>query len=102
MDSIVKFTYRNKISTCTIYIDNSEDPCLIFAILSDKELVNEFGEDVSIKTDCVNLLPKGDDYPELRSLRQAIFDVAKNTAEFIALTNGNTVSKKEKNRQINF
>src|SRR4051812_9929195 len=77
MDLSVQFTFRNKNYTCNIYIDSSADPCLIFVILFDKEIISEFGDEVTIKTDCEKLLPKKDDYPKLIELRQAIFDSVK-------------------------
>ena len=85
MDSIIEFNFRNKNYSCIFYVDVSADPCFVFVILSDKELINEFGEDVTIKTDCINLLPRNDDYHELKELRKSLFSVIKTTPEFIAL-----------------
>ena len=53
-------------------------------MLIDKELIKEFGVDITIQTDCVNIVPRIDDYPELIELREAIFDEFKTTPEFIA------------------
>jgi hypothetical protein len=50
----------------------------------DKSLIKEFGDEITIKTDCKQRLPKKDDYPELIELRQAIFDAAKTTPAFLA------------------
>ena len=52
-------------------------------MLFDKNLITEFGEDVTIKTDCVTILEKEDDYAELIKLRLAIFNVFKTTPEFM-------------------
>lgn len=82
MDLTIQFPFRNKLYSCIVYMDIADDPCYVFIMLSDKELVKEFGEDVTLKTDCVRLLDKTDDYPELVNLRQAIFDVVKTTPEF--------------------
>ena len=64
-------------------MDISIDPCFIFVMLFDKNLITEFGEDVTIKTDCVTILEKEDDYAELIKLRLAIFNVFKTTPEFM-------------------
>lgn len=85
MDSIIEFNFRNKNYSCIFYVDVSADPCFVFVILSDKELINEFGEDVTIKTDCTNLLPRNDDYPELKELRKSLFTAIKTTPEFNGL-----------------
>lgn len=91
MDLEIQLPFRNKLYRCTVYIDISEDPCFVFIVLIDDELVIEFGEDVTLETDCVTLLPKADDYTELVALRQAIFDVVKTLPEF------SVAQKKRKN-----
>ena len=88
MGSNVQFIFRNKVRSCIVYIDGSADPCYIFVILFDKELINEFGDEVTIKTDCEKRLPKRDDYPQLIELRQAIFDAVKNIPGFIEAKKG--------------
>jgi len=64
-------------------MDIAIDPSFIFVMLFDKKLITEFGEDVTIKTDCVTVLAKKDDNAELIKLRQAIFNVFKTTPEFM-------------------
>ena len=68
-------------------MDIAADPCFIFVMLIDKELIEEFGEDVTIKTDCETILGRIDDYAELIELREAIFNVFKTTPEFMAARN---------------
>jgi hypothetical protein len=46
----------------------------VFVTLYDNDLVSEFGEEITIKTDFENLLPKKGDYLTLLELRQAILD----------------------------
>lgn len=84
MDLTIQFIFRNKLYSCIVCIDSSEYPCFVFVTLTDKELISEFGDDITIKTDCEKLLPKRDDYAELIELRQSIFDVTKMIPEFIA------------------
>ncbi|HZH66230.1 MAG TPA: hypothetical protein VEY10_15135 [Flavisolibacter sp.] len=91
MDINVPFIFRNTAYRCAIYFDTSVAPCYVFAVLDDKELIKEFGEDVSIKTDFKTRLPKQDDYQDLVVLREVIFDAVKGLPEFIAkrrLANG--------------
>ena len=78
----IQFLFRTKFYQCDAFIDDSEQPCLVFVILRDKALIAEFGDEVSLKTDLVNLLPRKDDTPHLLDLRRAIFAAVKNTADF--------------------
>lgn len=77
------FRFRNHARKGLAYIDTSDPPCFIFVELLDKELISEFGEDVTIVTDFERRLPKKDDYPALISLRQAVFDGLATTPEFL-------------------
>lgn len=85
MDLNIQFTFRNKGHSCYIYIDSTAHPCYIFVILADKKLIKEFGDEITIKTDCDKRLPKKDDYPELAELRESIFNAVKIIPEFIAV-----------------
>ena len=78
------FTFRSKPSVCTIYIDRSATPCYVFVDLKDLDLIQEFGEEVTVKTDFTVRLPKQDDYPALVELRDAIFTSLKELPAFIA------------------
>jgi hypothetical protein len=79
MDSVVQLLFRGKLFLSDFVIDVSEEPCYIFCMLRDKELVQEFGEEITIKTDLEKRLLKRDDYGTLVELRQAIFNAVKNT-----------------------
>src|SRR5688500_14560650 len=83
MDLNTQFVFRNNLYVCVVHIDSSAYPCLIFVILTDKALINEFGDEITIKTDCEKRLPRRDDYAELVELREAIFDAVKTIAEFM-------------------
>ena len=74
MDHNFQFTFRNMPYSCTAVIDRSAEPYLVFAILTDPLLITEFGDEVTVKTDFVRLLPKRDDYPALIELRQSILN----------------------------
>src|SRR5437899_104707 len=80
----VSFLFRNKPSVCTVDIDSSATPCYVFVVLEDRELIHEFGEEITVKTDFEKRLPKRDDYPALTALREAIFEAVRHLPEFIA------------------
>lgn len=84
MDAIIDFIFRKKLYKGELFIEDSEFPFFVFVILRDKDLVQEFGEEITIKTDFENPLPRKDDYPEMLALRDAIFSIAKNTPVFLA------------------
>jgi len=85
MDLNIQFTFRNKNHSCNIYIDSTAYPCYIFVILTDRELIKKFGDEITIKTDCEKRLPKKDDYSELVELRESIFTTVKLMPEFMAV-----------------
>lgn len=84
MDLHVAFSFRNKQSLCNVFIDSSATPCYVFIDLKDRELIQEFGEEITIKTDFDIRLPKQDDYPALIALRDAIFISLTELPAFIA------------------
>ena len=84
MGLLVPFTFRNIASACTIHIDSSATPCYVFIDLISKDLIYEFGEEITIKTDFVKLLPRQEDYPALVVLNDVIFDAIKVLPEFMA------------------
>lgn len=79
-----QFIFRGKICTCSFLIDCSAYPGYIFIFLVDKEVIAEFSEEVTIKTNFIKLLSKKDNYPALVALRQTIFDAISATPECIA------------------
>ena len=87
----LEFNFRHKIHTCHINIISSGYPYFVFVHLHDKDLINEFGKEVTIKTDGETRLAKKDDRAELIELRQSIFDVIKIQPEFIAANQTNQV-----------
>ena len=82
MDNVLQFLFRGRLYSCDFFIDAMEDPIFIFCILKDNDLLVEFSDDVTIKTDGSVVLPTKNSYPELIELRQAIFSAVKNTAAF--------------------
>jgi hypothetical protein len=82
------FTFRNKEYSCKIWVDISpEPPFYVFADLLDKELIQEFGDEITIKTDFETRLPRLDDYQALSELRQAVFNAIQTNPAFITRKN---------------
>ncbi len=84
MEGDIPFIFRGKVFWCNAFIDSSEYPCYLFVMLDHSELVQEFGNEVTIKTDCEQVLARADDYPALVALRKALFAVIKPAPECIA------------------
>ncbi len=85
MEIHLQFSFRDKERKASVYIDYKEQPCLIFVILKDKELIKEFGEEVTIKTDCENILPSDYSFGDLENLKEVIFHEVKHTIEFATI-----------------
>lgn len=58
MHTVVQFLFRAKLFFAEAIIDASAEPLYVFCLLQDKELVQEFGEEITIKTDFEKRLPK--------------------------------------------
>lgn len=82
MDTSVTFVFRNRTYSANIYFDLSNSPYCMFVDLTDKELIEEFGDDISIESDGNDLLPSIDDYPKLVTLKNAIFEAVKHDPAF--------------------
>lgn len=82
MDFELPFVFRDKTWTCTACIDATEQPVYVFIQLKDSLLIQEFGDEVTLKTDFETRLPKKDDLGELPHLRQSIFEALKDHPRF--------------------
>jgi hypothetical protein len=85
MDVMVNFTYKGSVYQTEIYFSFEELPCYLFCFLRDPDLIREFGEDLSIKTDCEQILPMKVDYRDLSELKRCIFGAVCKTPEFMAM-----------------
>ena len=83
MDTLVQFCFRGQHYRAEAFFSFEKEPCYIFLLLRDEELIREFGDDITIKTDCEGVLPKKDGYPSLDQLRQTLFDSVKTTRAFL-------------------
>jgi hypothetical protein len=83
MDASINFFFRNRLCHCDVFVDKAEFPCYVFTILRDKDLISEFGNDVTLKTDFETSLSRSDDTPSLLALRNAIYYALKETALFL-------------------
>ena len=81
MDITVQFNFKGKAGHAIAIVDYKAQPFLIFAILEGEELIKKFGDDITIQTDCEQVLELDADN-ELNTLKLAIFEAIKNTKEF--------------------
>ncbi len=84
MDCFVYYTYRGKGCAARAFFSFEQEPFYIFLWLYDSELINEFGDEISIKTNLETVLPRKNDYKELVELEEAIFAVLKNEPTFLS------------------
>jgi hypothetical protein len=99
MAFIRSVTFRNKTFSCEFFVDSSASPCFIFVLLKDENLIKEFEEDITIKTDGDSRLSQNDDYPELAALRQVLFDHIKTTPAFLSAKSATSLSKQAQSKQ---
>jgi len=78
----LQFDFRNSPRSCLAFVDQTEQPTLVFVILRDTELIGQYGEELTIKTDLKNTLPKKDDFPGLDELKQSIWFALKQAPQF--------------------
>lgn len=79
---MLNFIFRSKLYRCEALIDDTDYPLYVFIIFCDEELKAGFGNDLTLKTDFENLLPRRDDSSESFELRQTIFAALKSSALF--------------------
>lgn len=83
MDCFFRYTYRGSIRSARAFFSFEEEPCFIFLWLYDSDLVDEFGDEISIKTDLESVLPRRNDYKKLVELELAIFAALKEEPAFL-------------------
>lgn len=83
MDLVVQFVYREKDYSSDAYLSFEEEPYYIFVSLKDADLIREFGDEITIKTDGETVLPRRNDFPALHLLYQTIFDALKTSRPFL-------------------
>jgi hypothetical protein len=82
VDVNITFPFRGGTYAASLIFSFDELGCYIFAFLKDQDLISEFGEDITIKTDCKVLLPTLEEYPTLTELSAALFEVIKTLPSF--------------------
>lgn len=84
------FEFRSKTYSSIAFVEQSEEPVLVFFILKGAELINEFGDEITIKTDMENTLPKKHDTDHTLELRQALWIALKQSPRFAELSSSRT------------
>jgi hypothetical protein len=77
MDYPITFHFRGQAYTAKAHLSLQEDGCYIFTFLDDPDLIDEFGPDVDIATDCQQVLPDLVTNDNLTALKVAILEVVK-------------------------
>lgn len=82
MEHTIDFHFRGKLYAATVYLSLQEDGCYIFAFFKDKDLITEFGSDVDIHTDCMEVLPDKVTNDHVTALKTAILEAVKKLPQF--------------------
>jgi len=79
------FPFRNSTYLASALFSFEEEPYFLSTTLLDPDLVNEFGQSLSIKTDAEQVLHSPGDSAEVVELKSAVFNYLKKTPAFIQL-----------------
>jgi hypothetical protein len=79
------FPFRNTTYPASVLFSFEEEPYFLMTTLLDAGLVNEFGENLSIKTDGDAVLPHPGETPATSQLKSAVFDHLKKTPAFVQM-----------------
>lgn len=83
MDCFFRYIFRGELCSARAFFSFEEEPYFVFLWLYDSDIVNEFGDEVSIKTDLKKVLPRKNDYKSLIDLELAIFEALKEQPAFL-------------------
>ena len=92
------FPFRTSTYPASVLFSFEEEPYFLTTTLLDTELVKEFGENLSIKTDGDAVLPHPADSEAVVQLKSAVFDYLKQTPAFMQL-NAKYSSRKKQHRK---
>ena len=94
------FPFRNTTSPAWALFSFEEEPYFLSVTLLDTNLVNEFGQSLSIKTDGDNLLHNPGETEEVSQLKIAVFNCLKQTPAFKQLKAKYSSRKKQHRKDI--
>lgn len=83
MDCFFYFYFRGSKCGARAFFSFERNPYFIFLWLYDSELVLEFSDEISIKTDLEQVLPRKNDYASLVDLELTLFEALQKEPEFI-------------------
>lgn len=84
MGNRILFHFKGKKYAALAHLSLQAEGCYIFSFLEDPDLVAEFGADIDIHTDCVEVLPDQTTNNDVTILKKAILDAVKELPEFQA------------------
>jgi hypothetical protein len=80
----IHFNFRGQSYPATVHLSLQDDGCYIFTFLEDKALIAEFGSDIDIATDCIDVIPDHTTNDAITTLKVAILEAVKQLPEFHA------------------
>lgn len=83
MDTTIVFAFRDQLFPAVAFFSFEETPFLIFVLIKDPDLILEFGEELTIHTDCEKVQFRNSDSTEIRALKQTIFKAVRHTEPFL-------------------
>lgn len=84
LDTTLVFAFRDRPVSAVVFYSFEEEPLLIFVLLKDPDLFQEFGEELTLHTDCETVQFRRHDSPALKALKQTIFQAIRYTGTFLA------------------
>lgn len=79
------FPFRNSTCQASVLFSFEEEPYFLSTTLLDTNLVNEFGQSLSIKTDGEDVLHNPSESVAVNQLKTAVFNYLKETPAFMQL-----------------
>ena len=83
LDTTIVFAFRDQLFPAVVFFSFEEKPFLIFVLIKDPDLILEFGEELTIHTDCDVVHCRRDDAPNLTELKLTIFQAVRYTEPFL-------------------
>lgn len=83
METNIVFTFNDKLCAAVAFFSFEEAPFLIFIVVKDSELILEYGEEITIQTNCEEVHFHQNDWPELKALKRILFEAVRYTNCFL-------------------
>jgi hypothetical protein len=81
-DTTIKFNFSNSIFTAAVVPSFTEKPYYFFILFNENEIINEFGDELSIITDGTTILNSSPGNNKVKSLKEIIFQEIQKVPEY--------------------